>query len=108
VPAVKILVLYPRPTDINTFEKLYQNEHVPLAVEKLAGSTKFVATRVLGSLTGTPPFHRVAEIYFPSMEALEACAASEGGQQTVAHARSISTGGDPLILIAEEDTFTFA
>ena len=108
MPAVKFLVLYPRPKDIETFEKLYQNEHVPMAVEKLAGKTKFVATKVLGSPAGTPPFYRVAEIHFPSMAALEACAASEGGQQTLAHARSISSGGEPIFLIAEEETFTFA
>lgn len=62
----------------------------------------------LGSPVGTPPFYRVAEIHFPSMAALEACAASEGGQQTLAHARSISTGGTPIFSIAEEETFTFA
>ena len=74
MPPVKFLVLYPRPKDIETFEKLYQNEHVPMAVEKLVGKTKFVATKVLGSPAGTPPFYRVAEIHFPSMAALEACA----------------------------------
>jgi uncharacterized protein (TIGR02118 family) len=108
MPAVKFVVLYPRPKDIETFEKLYKTEHVPMAVEKLAGKTKFVATKVLSSPTGTPPFYRIAEIHFPSMAALEACAASEGGQQTLAHARSISTGGAPIILIAEEETFTFS
>jgi uncharacterized protein (TIGR02118 family) len=108
MPAVKFLVLYPRPTDIETFEKLYQDEHVPMAVEKLVGKTKFVATKVLSSPTGTPPFYRVAEIHFPSMAALEACAASVGGQQTLAHAQSISTGCAPIFLIAEEETFTFA
>src|ERR1019366_4472365 len=104
---VKFLVLYPRPTDIEKFEKLYQNEHVPMAVEKLLGKTKFVATKVLGSPTGTPPFYRIAEVHFPFMAALEACAASEGGRQTVAHAQAISSGGAPIILIAEEETFTF-
>jgi hypothetical protein len=38
------------------------------------------------------------------MEVLEACAASEGGKQTIAHAISISSGGAPTILIAEEET----
>jgi uncharacterized protein (TIGR02118 family) len=108
MPAVKFVVIYPRPKDIEAFEKLYQTEHVPMAVEKLAGKTKFVATKVLGSPTGTPPFYRIAEIHFPSMAALEACAASPGGQQTLAHAQSISTGGAPIVLIAEEDTFTFS
>ena len=107
MPAVKFLVLYPRPTDIDKFEKLYKEEHVPMAVEKLVGKTKFVATKVLGSPAGTPQFHRVAEIHFPSMAALEACAASQGGQETIAHANAISSGGSPIILIAEEDTFDF-
>jgi|SRR5713226_8328713 len=105
---IKLLVLYPRPKDIDAFEKLYQQEHVPMAVEKLAGKIKFVATKVLASPQGIPPFYRVAEIHFPSKEALETCAASEGGKETLAHAVSISTGGTPIFLIAEEETFTFA
>ena len=104
---VKFVVIYPRPTDIEAFEKVYQDEHVPMAVEKLVGKTKLVATKVLGSPQGTPPFYRIAAIHFPSMEALEACAASEGAKQTLAHAVSISTGGPPIFLIAEEEAFTF-
>jgi hypothetical protein len=50
-----------------------------MAVAKLAGKTKIVATRVLGSPAGEPPFHRIAEVYFPSMEALEQCAAGAAG-----------------------------
>jgi uncharacterized protein (TIGR02118 family) len=104
---VKFMVIYPRPTDIEAFEKVYQDEHVPMAVEKLGGKTKLVATKVLASPQGTPPFYRIAEIHFPSMEALEACAASAGAKETLAHAVSISTGGRPIFLVAEEQTFTF-
>src|SRR5262245_9789820 len=104
---VKFIVIYPRPTDIETFEKLYQEEHVPMAVEKLPGKTKFVATRVLDSPQGTPSFYRIAEIHFPSVEALQACAASAGAQEAFAHAAKISTGGPPIMLVAEEETFTF-
>ena len=103
----KFVVMYPRPTDVEAFEKLYQQEHVPMAVEKLVGKTKFVATKVTGSPQGTPPFYRMAEIHFPSMEALQACAASEGAKETLAHAAAISTGGSPIFLVAEEETFTF-
>jgi uncharacterized protein (TIGR02118 family) len=71
-------VIYPRPTDIEAFEKMYQDEHVPMAVEKLGGKTKFVATKVLACPQGIPPFYRIAGIHFLSMEALEACAASAG------------------------------
>ena len=32
---VKLMVMYPRPKDVDAFEKVYQTEHVPMAVEKL-------------------------------------------------------------------------
>lgn len=104
---VKLVVIYPRPKDIDAFEQVYQKEHVPMAVEKLAGKSKFVATKVVSSPQGTPPFYRIAEIYFPSLQALQDCFASEGGKQTAAHAVSISSGGPPILLVAEEETFTF-
>lgn len=103
----KLIVAYPRPLDVGAFEKLYLEEHVPLAVSKLAGKTKIVATKVLGSPQNTPPFYRVAEIYFPSMKALETCAASPGAKRVLDHAVKISTGGAPVIMIAEEETATF-
>jgi uncharacterized protein (TIGR02118 family) len=104
---VKLVVIYPRPKDVDAFEKIYQNEHVPLAVAKLSGKTKIVATKVLASPQGIPAFYRIAEIYFSSMQDLEACAASDGGKQALAHAVSISSGGPPIFLVAEEQTFTF-
>jgi len=42
-----------------------------------------------------------------SMAALEACLASPGGQETAAHAFAISSGGSPILLVGEEQTFTF-
>ncbi len=105
---VKLVVIYPRPKDIEVFEKFYQEEHVPLAIDKLAGKTKFVATKVVATPDGTPPpFYRIAEVYFPSLEALQACAQSAGGKETIAHAVKISTGGTPIFLVAEEQTFMF-
>ncbi len=104
---MKLVVIYPRPKDVDVFEKIYQQEHVPLAVAKLGGKTKIVAAKILASPQGTPPFYRIAEVYFPSMQALEACAASEGGKEALAHAVKISSGGPPIFLIAEEETFTF-
>jgi uncharacterized protein (TIGR02118 family) len=104
---VKLIVMYPRPKDIDAFEKLYQNEHVPMAVQKLAGKTKLVASKVIASPQGTPPFYRIAEVHFPSMDVLQACAASQGGKETLGHAAQISSGGPPVMLIAEEESFTF-
>ena len=105
--SMKLVVIYPRPKEIEAFEKIYQSEHVPMAVAKLAGKTKIVASKVLSSPQGAAPFYRIAEVHFPSLQALEACAASDGGKQTLAHAVSISSGGTPIFLISEEQTFTF-
>lgn len=104
----KLIVAYPQPLDLEAFEKVYVEEHVPLAIAKLEGKTKIVATKILASPQGTPPFYRIAEVYFPSMKALEKCAASAGGKEALDHAAKISTGGAPVIMIAEEETFTFS
>jgi uncharacterized protein (TIGR02118 family) len=91
-----LIVIYPRPTDIDAFDKVYGEEHVPLAVEKLAGKTTIVATNIIGSAHGVAPFQVIAEVHLPTPEALQACAASEGGKVTLAHAVSISSGGNPI------------
>ena len=104
---VKLMVIYPHPNDIEAFETVYNRDHVPVAVAKLAGKTKIVASKVAGSPQGEPPFHRIAEIHFPTIEALQACAASDGGKQTIANAAAISSGGAPIFLVAEEETFVF-
>lgn len=104
----KLIVMYPQPTDIDTFEQRYAGEHVPMAVEKLAGKTRFVASQIIASVgQDIAPFHRIAEVYFPSMEALQACLHSAGGQETAAHAVEISTGGLPVFLLAEVESFDF-
>lgn len=105
--SAKLIVAYPQPTDVEAFEKIYREEHVPMAIANLAGKTKIVATKILGSPQGQAAFYRVAEVHFPTMEALQRCAESEGGKATLANAAKISSGGPPVIMIAEEDTFNF-
>jgi hypothetical protein len=123
---VKFMVVYPRSQDIDrfehlyqdedvpigdglsseyvatfeAFEKLYQEEHVPMILDKLVGKR---TTRVVGTSNETrPPFCRIAEVYFPSLQVLQARVRSDGGRETVAHAIKISSGGTPLV--AEELT----
>jgi uncharacterized protein (TIGR02118 family) len=105
--SVKLIVAYPQPRDASAFEKIYQQEHVPMAIARLHGKTKIAATKVLQSPQGEPLFYCVAEVHLPSMEVLQRCAESAGGKETLAHAVKISSGGPPVIMIAEEDTFTF-
>jgi uncharacterized protein (TIGR02118 family) len=104
----KLVVIYPYPTDVEAFEKAYVEDHVPLAKEKIKGLTKFVATKMVGAPgRQTPQFYRMAELYFPSLDALKESAASAGAQEAVAHAVSISSGGPPIFLIGEEETTVF-
>jgi uncharacterized protein (TIGR02118 family) len=99
----KLIVLYPPPADVATFERRYHQEHAPMVFDKIPGLKKFVAAKVLGAPAGAAPFQRVAELYFDSMESLQAAMGSAGAQATVAHAVEISTGGPPIVLIAEDD-----
>ena len=109
MPGAKIVVLYPTPTNVDVFERAYTDEHVPMVTpQTFPGLVKFVASKVAGTPNGSPaPFHRVAELHFPSMGALQAAATSASAQPAVAHAFSISTGGPPIILVAEEETQTY-
>jgi len=99
----KLVVLYPPPADVATFERRYRSEHGPMVVRQIPGLKKFVAAQVVGTPAGAAPYQRVAELYFDSIESLQAAMASPGGQATVAHAAEISTGGAPVVLIAEDD-----
>lgn len=104
----KLIVMYPIPTDIEVFERRYAEEHVPMAVEKLEGKIRLVAS-LIASAPGQEhaPYHRIAEVYFPSMLMLEACLSSLGGQETAGHAVEISSGGAPVFLVAEVESFDF-
>jgi len=102
MPGAKIVVLYPPPTDVAAFERLYVEEHIPLARAKIVGATKFIFTTVLGAHGAEAPYHRVTEIHFPSMEALQASAANPSSLESAAHAVAISSGGPPVFLITDE------
>ena len=95
----KLVVLYPRPTDVEAFEAVYAAEHVPLVAEKMP-TARLVASK-LSALRGEPPYYRMAELHFDTLEALQAAVGSEGGRATARHAISISTGGPVVFMVAE-------
>lgn len=78
-----------------------------MAEAKLKGMTRLVATRVLGSPQGRVGAYRIAEVHFSSMDELNKCTESEAGKEVIAHAQEISTGGPPIVLICEEQSFVF-
>jgi uncharacterized protein (TIGR02118 family) len=105
----KLIVVYPSPRDVSAFERAYTQDHAPMVTaQNFKGIKKFIASKVVGTADGSAaPFYRIAELHFASMEALQAAAASPSAQKAVAHAVSISSGGKPIFLVAEEDTKTF-
>jgi uncharacterized protein (TIGR02118 family) len=109
MPGAKIVVLYPAPRDLAAFERAYTQDHAPMVTpQNFTGLTRFVASKIIGTPDGSaPPFHRIAELHFPSLAVLQAAAASASAQKAVAHAVAISSGGTPVFLVAEEDTRSF-
>lgn len=104
---VKVVVIYPRPTDEEAFEKEFRDVHMPMVEDKLKGMTRFVATKVLRSPQGKVAAYRLSEIHFSNLDDLNRVIDSDGGKQVVEHANKISTGGTPLILICEEESFVY-
>jgi uncharacterized protein (TIGR02118 family) len=109
MPGAKFVVLYPAPRDVASFERAYTQEHAPMVTpETFRGLTTFIASKVVGTADGSPaPFHRIAELHFPSMDALQAAADSPSARRAVEHAVAISSGGAPIFLVAEEETTRF-
>jgi uncharacterized protein (TIGR02118 family) len=101
---LKLLVLYPQPTDVQQFEIDYVN-HLDLLHEKAgipADVKPYTVTKMLPTPEGTPPFYQLFSLPFESLEALQAAMSSEAMQEVGADAARISTGGAPVILIGNE------
>lgn len=104
---VKVVIIYPRPQDEQAFERAYLEDHVPMVESKLKGLTRLVLTKVTGSPQGRIAAYRIAEVYFSSMDDLQNIMGSDGGQEVITHAQSISSGGQPLVLFCEEEAFVY-
>lgn len=94
-----LIVMYPQPSDTRTFDRAYRDEHLPYAGPRLTGATSIVSKRV----AGPAPYYALSDIAFPSIEALQKAASSNGAKEALAHAASISTGGAPVVLIVTDD-----
>ena len=63
----KLIVMYPHPQDADRFENVYHNEHVPMAVPKLSGKTKIVATKVLAMIRLRVIFYSLVTVLLVSL-----------------------------------------
>lgn len=86
---VIMTVIYQTPKDITAFEQHYFEVHIPLA-KQLPGLIKYeINDGAIASTTGHMVY-RIANLYFPSTEAIKTAFASEVGQQCAADRRILA------------------
>ena len=87
-----LTVCYGHPTDPAAFDAHYTNTHAPLA-EKIPGMTSFTY-RHTASLDGTPPpYYLIAELSWPSQEAMGAALTSPEAQAATGDVPNFATSG---------------
>jgi uncharacterized protein (TIGR02118 family) len=90
---IKLVVLYGHPDDPAAFEEYYVSRHFPLA-DKMPYVRRAEMAKALPGPDGSPPpFYRVAEVYYDSLEDLQASNESPEGEATRADLESFATGG---------------
>lgn len=102
---LKLIVLYPHPSDVEKFEKDYK-AHLQLTHEKLGipnNVKPYKVTKMLSMPTGLPQFYQMFSMPFNSPEDLQAAMGSQGMQEVAADAQRISTGGPLVVMIGNED-----
>jgi uncharacterized protein (TIGR02118 family) len=75
---VKLVALFKKPADTNSFEEHYINTHIPL-IEKMPGMKRLETAKVTGAPMTVPQFYRMAEMYFENQQALNAAMMSPEG-----------------------------
>jgi uncharacterized protein (TIGR02118 family) len=78
---VKLIALYKTPDNPAEFDKHYNDTHSPL-VKKMPGLRKLEVARITGAPIGEPKHYLIAEMYFDSLDALNASMASSEGKAT--------------------------
>ncbi len=74
---IKLVILYPPPTNAESFEMAHMDEHLPLLAARLPGMTRCTLSKVIWAFDAEAPFHLMAEIYFSSLEALQKAATTD-------------------------------
>ena len=98
---VKLFVLYPYPTDIDQFNRDYQ-EHLKLLRKKMQipeHVQPYEVTRFVEMPQGRPIYYQMFTMPFPSAQALQQAMSTQEMQEVAGDAARISSGGAPVILV---------
>ena len=97
---VKIVVLYGAPDDPEAFDAYYSEHHRPL-VGKMPNLRRFEAAHVVAPPDGSePPYYLIAELWFDSVEELEASRATPEGRAPGDDVPNFATGGATVLIAA--------
>ncbi|HTK83042.1 MAG TPA: EthD family reductase [Bacteroidota bacterium] len=76
---VKLIALYRKPADAAAFDSHYYDVHIPL-IRKTPGLRKLEVTTITGAPIGETKYHIMAEMYYDSLDAMNAANASPEGR----------------------------
>src|SRR5258707_15495783 len=75
----KLIALYRKPADTALFDKHYFEVHIPL-IRKIPGLRKLEITAITGAPIGESKYHLQTEMYFDSVDSMNAGNASSEGR----------------------------
>jgi len=89
-------VIYKTPKDIESFERHYFEVHVPLA-KQLPGLIRYeINDGAILSTTGHTETHRIANLYFDSIEAIKTAFSSEIGKKCAADRKVLAPNNEDV------------
>jgi uncharacterized protein (TIGR02118 family) len=92
-----LTVCYGHPADPAAFDAYYTSTHAPLA-EKIPGMASFTHRHCASPDGSKPPYFLIAELSFPSQEAMGASLGSPEAQAANADVPNFATGGVTIFI----------
>lgn len=92
---VKLMALYKKPANVETFEEVYFNQHIPLT-KQMPGLRRIEVNRVTGAPRGEAEYYLAAGLYFDDAEAMQQSMTSE---ESRAAARSLRDAGAEVTML---------
>jgi uncharacterized protein (TIGR02118 family) len=96
-----LTVCYAQPSDPAAFDEYYTSVHIPLA-RKMPGLASFTVHHCDQLGDAVPPYYLIAQLGFPSREALDAALASPEGRAAGADVPNFAAQGTVTRFVAHD------
>lgn len=98
----KLIILYGPPADSAAFEDYYAHRHLPYAREHMPGVRDAENLKIVDGHEGiAPPYYRLSQLTYDSVDDLRAAIASDEGRSVIADLANFATGG-ATVMIADD------